>query len=1280
MKKIATFFVLLVIVLPTFAQAPQGFSYQAVIRNNANELQINKSIGMRITLLQGSVNGTVVYSETQNVMSNSNGLVTLEIGAGAGFSAINWANGPYFIRTETDPGGGTNYSITGVVQLLSVPYALYSKTSGSSLPGPKGDTGLQGLQGDKGEIGPAGKSAYQVWLESGNTGTINDFLLAQKGPKGDTGSVEAVFDDTQVLTNKTWTSVKINSALGEKATISSLAPVATSGSYEDLSKKPVIPSQYTDAMADSRIVAGITNKVDKVSGKGLSTEDYTTTEKTKLAAITGNNTGDQDLSGLATTSSLADGLSLKVDKVAGKGLSSNDYTTIEKTKLSGIAAGAEVNVQANWTQATTTADDYIKNKPTIPTQYTDAMADARVVAGITNKVDKVSGKGLSTNDYTTTEKTKLAAITGTNTGDQDISAMTHTNRAALDAVSGVNTGDQDLSGLATKTALKDSTAKLRAAIPSVSGFLSTETDPAFTASPVYHVVSGDLTNWNTAFSWGNHDGLYRPVTWVPSWSDVGGKPFRIDTSPLNGDLLIWDGGIARFINWTPNFLTSYTETDPVYAASQAAKIKAADITKLSNLSGVNTGDQDLSGLATTSSVTTSLNLKVDKETGKGLSANDYTTVEKTKLSGIAAGAEVNVQADWTQATTTADDYIKNKPTIPSQYTDAMADARVAAGITNKVDKVSGKGLSTEDYTTVEKTKLAGISENANNYVHPTGDGNLHVPATSTTNVGKVLTAGSTAGSLIWTTPFSGLTNFTESNYTYNTKTGVKWLAKNDATDVDFVISPKGKGAITVSQPDGTPIGGDSRGDGAVDLQIRRLNHAHVASGLYSVILGGSSNTASGEYSGVLSGNWNLASNSFSLVSGGVGNTAGGESSVVLGGGHNIANGSYSLIGGLFNTAPSFGETVLGHWSTIYTPGTDGAIKINPTDRLFAVGNGTSDASTSNALTILKNANTTIGGTLTVNGNGAGTSLTLPSGRGLSGQVLSTDGSGSTTWTTASGGTITSVSGTAPIVSSGGTAPSISISAATTSVAGSMSATDKTKLDGIATGAEVNVNADWNAASGDAQILNKPDMTVYATKNMNSANITNLADPVNAQDAATKAYVDALKAEVNILKLKVELLAGTTVSDLMAAGNTIEELIAAGVTSSQFIGINYAGGVIFSLDPANRRGLVCAVSDVSSGATWGNASTLCTGLVLNGYDDWFLPDFSQLLAMCSNKDIINKTASAHGGQAFADVYWTSYEFVHPYFSKGGFVLTASCTNNIEDKGYLFAVRAIRSFTF
>jgi hypothetical protein len=85
-----------------------------------------------------------------------------------------------------------------------------------------------------------------------------------------------------------------------------------------------------------------------------------------------------------------------------------------------------------------------------------------------------------------------------------------------------------------------------------------------------------------------------------------------------------------------------------------------------------------------------------------------------------------------------------------------------------------------------------------------------------------------------------------------------------------------------------------------------------------------------------------------------------------------------------------------------------------------------------------------------------------------------------------GATVVSVTGTAPIVSSGGANPAISITAATTSAAGSMSSADKTKLDGIAAGAEVNVNADWNAVSGDAQILNKPTIpTQYSVVATNS---------------------------------------------------------------------------------------------------------------------------------------------------------------------------------------------------
>lgn len=83
--------------------------------------------------------------------------------------------------------------------------------------------------------------------------------------------------------------------------------------------------------------------------------------------------------------------------------------------------------------------------------------------------------------------------------------------------------------------------------------------------------------------------------------------------------------------------------------------------------------------------------------------------------------------------------------------DSMSSAEIESKLATKVDKISGKGLSTNDYTTDEKNKLAGIANNANNYSHPVGDGNLHVPATSTTNNGKVLMAGASAGSVAWTT-------------------------------------------------------------------------------------------------------------------------------------------------------------------------------------------------------------------------------------------------------------------------------------------------------------------------------------------------------------------------------------------------------------------------------------------------------------------------------------------------------------------------------------------------
>jgi uncharacterized protein (TIGR02145 family) len=123
----------------SFAQPPQKMSYQAVIRNSSNALVVSQQVGMRISILQGGANGNAVFVETQTATTNANGLVSIEVGGGTvlsgNFASINWANGPFFIKTETDPNGGNAYSMVGTSQLLSVPYALHAGSAASAANG-----------------------------------------------------------------------------------------------------------------------------------------------------------------------------------------------------------------------------------------------------------------------------------------------------------------------------------------------------------------------------------------------------------------------------------------------------------------------------------------------------------------------------------------------------------------------------------------------------------------------------------------------------------------------------------------------------------------------------------------------------------------------------------------------------------------------------------------------------------------------------------------------------------------------------------------------------------------------------------------------------------------------------------------------------------------------------------------------------------------------------------------------------------------------------------------
>jgi hypothetical protein len=192
MKNNFIFFLFLLVATDVFAQAPQKMTYQAVIRNSSSVLITSTMVGMQLSILQGSVNGTPVYVETQIPTTNANGLASLEIGNGVvvlgNFSTINWANGPYFIKSETDPTGGNNYTITGAKELLSVPYALFAVNGN---PGPQGPIGATGATGINGAIGPIGLT--------GPTGPASTVV----GPTGPTGGGTSVNCNTNSNNNFT---------------------------------------------------------------------------------------------------------------------------------------------------------------------------------------------------------------------------------------------------------------------------------------------------------------------------------------------------------------------------------------------------------------------------------------------------------------------------------------------------------------------------------------------------------------------------------------------------------------------------------------------------------------------------------------------------------------------------------------------------------------------------------------------------------------------------------------------------------------------------------------------------------------------------------------------------------------------------------------------------------------------------------------------------------------------------------------------------------------------
>ncbi len=143
MKTLYSILLLLLISILSYSQAPEAFSYQALIRNGSGDILANSQVAVQISFLQDSESGSAVYVETFNPTTTQYGLIALKLGKGSvqsgTFNAIDWGAHAYYVKIEIDPNNGTDYTHMGTSQLLSVPYALYTKSAENAFSGDYND-------------------------------------------------------------------------------------------------------------------------------------------------------------------------------------------------------------------------------------------------------------------------------------------------------------------------------------------------------------------------------------------------------------------------------------------------------------------------------------------------------------------------------------------------------------------------------------------------------------------------------------------------------------------------------------------------------------------------------------------------------------------------------------------------------------------------------------------------------------------------------------------------------------------------------------------------------------------------------------------------------------------------------------------------------------------------------------------------------------------------------------------------------------------------------------
>ena len=661
-KRISQTICLLVIILiqsiTSFAQS--GMNFQGVARNSSGVILATQPIAIRLSILQGTISGIIEYQETKTITTNAQGLFNLVIGDGTATSAIgnynniNWQLSPKFVKIEMDASAGNNFITLGTTQLQYVAYAYFANGVAAEnivglVPVARGGTGSSNLLDLKNNLQLNKVNNTEDSLKPISKAVT--FALLNKLNNADTihlsNRINTKLNITDTIGMANWINSKMNSAdtlsLSNRINLKlnladGLGALVLKANTSDVNTNLSLKANVSDVNASlalkansSDLISGLSGKVDKVTGKELSTNDYSNAEKTKLAAISGTNTGDQDLSSYATNTALAfkantsdvnTSLALKAnasDVTTSLALKENAANKSSAADLGGVSPSDVLfptqKAVKDYVTANNSSGSVADGGITTIKLADLAVTDAKLASGI-NK----SKVGLSN-----VENTALSTWSGTNnlTTLGIISSGTWSGTAI--SIENGGTGATTAAAARTNLGLKIGT---NVQAPLVAG---TDYQIPLTAGASYIVPNSAITASTKTKITYDTKGL---IT-------AGGDATTADIAPSTDRNYVTDVKADVLSN------TSGTNTGDETTSSIKSKLG------ILTLSGSNTGDQtNITGNAATATTATTAG-NITATTNTTLTSLSNLATVGTITSGVWSGTAVAVEKGGTGATSAA---------------------------------------------------------------------------------------------------------------------------------------------------------------------------------------------------------------------------------------------------------------------------------------------------------------------------------------------------------------------------------------------------------------------------------------------------------------------------------------------------------------------------------------------------------------------------------------------------------------------------------------------------